>query len=330
MPGPEATTGVAAWLTARAAEWRTVAQRAERAGHGTITAPQAVQLTRDYRSVARDLASARRHLPGAPATRALEALYFRLHALHRAARATWREALADFFLASVPASYRCVRPILVWTAGWFFLCVGIGWWLINWQPELVSLFLPEDAIAGVESGQVWTDQIFGIAPPAIESIGILSNNISVALMGLVMGLLLGLGAIYLLGLNGLMLGAAFAFTHQHGLAGNLGRFIIAHGMVEISVICLSVAAGTYIGDAVVRPAGRSRAHALREAVGDMAPLLGLCSLMLVGCGFIEGYLSPDPDFPAASRLVVGGCWWLVLAGLLAGPRRPASHPPARA
>jgi len=217
-----------------------------------------------------------------------------------------------------------VRPMLVWIVGWFVLCAGAGWWLIDWQPELVALFLPERAISGVESGQVWTDQVFGVAPPALESLAILSNNVVVALMALVSGLLLGLGAVYLLGLNGLMLGAALAFTHQHGLAGNLGQFIIAHGFVELSVICLSAAAGTYIGDALVRPAGRSRALALQESVRDMTPLIGLCCLLLVGCGFIEGYLSPDPGFPMQSRLVVGVCWWLVMVGLLVGPRKPGS------
>ena len=317
-------TGVGHWLTARGPTWREIALKVERARSRQVPADEAVELTSDIRTVANDLASARRHLPDRAATRALEALYQSLHGLHRAARPTWREALADFFLLLVPASYARVRPLLPYIAGWFFLCAGAGWWLIDWQPELAPLFLSDAAIAGVEHGEVWTDHVFGVAPPALLSINILTNNIMVSLMGLVFGLLLGLGAIYLLGINGLMLGAAFAFTHRYGLAGNLGRFILAHGFVELSVICLSVAAGTYVGEAIIRPAGRTRTASFTAAVGDMAPLVTLCALLLVGCGFIEGYLSPDTTFPSAARLVIGICWWLVMVGLLLGPRRPDS------
>ena len=324
MATPEASHGVATWLASRAGDWREIARRGERADRKTLAPEEALQLSADYRLVARDLASARHHLPGRPATRALESLYFNLHALHRPARSTLGEALKHFFVEAVPASFRRVRPLLVWIVGWFVLCAGAGWWLIDWQPELVALFLPEHSISGVEAGQVWTDQVFGVTPPGLESVAILSNNVIVALTALVCGLLLGLGTLYLLGLNGLMLGAALSFTHQHGLAGNLGQFIIAHGFVELSVICLSAAAGTYIGDALVRPGGRSRAVALHESVREVTPLIGLCCLLLVGCGFIEGYLSPDPSFPMPSRLVVGVCWWLVMVGLLVGPRKPAS------
>ena len=322
-------SGVGHWLAARGPAWRAIALKVERARNGTIPAGEAVELTSDIRTVAGDLASARRHLPDRPATRALDALYQSLHGLHRTARQTWREALGDFFVRLVPASYARVRPLLPFIAGWFFLCAGAGWWLIDWQPELASLFLSEEAITGVENGYVWTDHVFGVAPPALLSINILTNNIMVALMGLVFGLLLGLGAIYLLGINGLMLGAAFAFTHRYGLAGNLGRFILAHGFVELSVICLSVAAGTYVGEAIIRPAGRTRSAAFAAAVGDMAPLLTLCALLLVGCGLIEGYLSPDTTFPIAARLVLGICWWLVMVGLLLGPRKPGSDAPLR-
>ena len=61
----------------------------------------------------------------------------------------------------------------------------------------------------------------------------------------------------------------------------------------------------------------------------MAPLLTLCALLLVGCGLIEGYLSPDTTFPIAARLVLGICWWLVMVGLLLGPRKPGSDAPLR-
>ncbi len=47
-------------------------------------------------------------------------------------------------------------------------------------------------------------------------------------------------------------------------------------------------------------------------------LLVLCALLLVGCGFIEGYLSPDPDFPMISRVIVGFGYGVVMVAALTG------------
>ena len=82
-----------------------------------------------------------------------------------------------------------------------------------------------------------------MVPSSVLSVQILTNNIVVSLFAYCLGFLFGLGTLYILGLNGLMLGAMFAFVGQHGLAGALFRFVVAHGCVELSVMCLSGAAG---------------------------------------------------------------------------------------
>jgi len=41
-------------------------------------------------------------------------------------------------------------------------------------------------------------------------------------------------------------------------------------------------------------------------------------LLLIGCGFIEGYISPDPDFPFWAHAVIGVSYWLFMISLLRG------------
>jgi hypothetical protein len=52
----------------------------------------------------------------------------------------------------------------------------------------------------------------------------------------------------------------------------------------------------------------------------------LCAVLLVGCGFIEGFISPDPIFPLASRVVIGVGYFSVMLTLLSGRvlRTPAA------
>jgi hypothetical protein len=44
----------------------------------------------------------------------------------------------------------------------------------------------------------------------------------------------------------------------------------------------------------------------------------LCAVLLVGSGFIEGFVSPDPSFPMASRIVIGIGYWLIMWAVLTG------------
>jgi uncharacterized membrane protein SpoIIM required for sporulation len=128
----------------------------------------------------------------------------------------------------------------------------------------------------------------------------------------------GLGTLYIIGLNGLMLGGVFAFTAQYGLEGRLFEFIVAHGIVELSCICLSGAAGAAVGDALARPGLQSRGAAFAAAARRSGQLLVAVTLLLLGCGFIEGYVSPNPDMPLLTRLIVGFGYFALMVALLRG------------
>ena len=132
------------------------------------------------------------------------------------------------------------------------------------------------------------------------------------------GIVFGLGTFYLIGLNGLSLGAMFAFTGQHGLAGRLFDFVVAHGCVELSCICIAGAAGAYLGEALIRPGELTRSEAFRAAAADGIRVLAVVTLLLFICGFIEGYVSPDPEVPRWARVTIGVGYWLFMVSLLRG------------
>ena len=84
----------------------------------------------------------------------------------------------------------------------------------------------------VQGGVLWTDNLLNIMPSALLSVSIFTNNIVVTLTAVSLGVLYGLGTIYIMGLNGLMLGGIFAFTAQYGMAGRLFEFVTSHGFVD--------------------------------------------------------------------------------------------------
>ena len=119
-------------------------------------------------------------------------------------------------------------------------------------------------------------------------------------------------------LIGVSIGAIFAFTRLHGLDDELFRFIVAHGTVELSVMVLSGAAGAAVGEALIRPTTVDRARSFQQAALVTSKVLVACIVLLIGCGFIEGYISPDPQFPMWVRIVVGVGYWFFMMALLRG------------
>ncbi len=306
-------------LLKRSQMWREAMARAERLAHGsTQDVGEALRAVEDYGSLARDLATARRLMPESRAREYLESAYARAHAtLHRPAShpfyATW-----SLFRDQIPDTVSRLRPHIIWVTLLFVLAILAGYWMVSTYPELIALFASPDLIATVERGELWTEGLLNVVPSSVLSVQILTNNIIVSLFAFSAGFLFGLGTFYMVALNGLLLGAVFAFTAQHGLDDELFRFVVAHGCVELSIMCLSGAAGAAVGEALVRPGETSRAQAFQAAALRSGQLLFACVLLLIGCGFIEGYISPDPDFPLWTRIVVGVGYWLFMVALLRG------------
>lgn len=309
----------AAWARARAPLWRVLAAEVQNAaGRSQASPDEALRTLAAYRALARDLASARTLLPSSAATAALESACARLHlAVSRPSRLD-RARLAALFREEIPTAAASVRSTALWIALLLIVSSLAGWWLITTYPELAGLIASEQMIDGVEHGRLWTDQLLNVVPSPVLSAQIFSNNFVVAAAAFCAGLFFGLGAFYIVALNGLMLGGLLAFTHQHGLALALLRFTLAHGPVELSVICLAGAAGTALGESLIRPTAPARAESFRRCAARLGPLLLACALLLAGCGLLEGFISPDPRFSIRLRLLVGLGYWLLMIWFLGG------------
>ena len=310
---------LAYWLENRRQNWQQMdilLQKVDGARVDDIK--ETAELLRGYRSLARDVSLARNVLPESRSTITLQALFTRAHdAIYRRPAAFWRD-LRDLFVDEVPRVVRELRGSIQATAALFLICVAVGWLMVSAFPDLASLFASEGMIEKVQQGELWTDDLLNVVPSALLSIGIMTNNITVALFAFALGALYGLGTLYIIGMNGLMLGGIFAFTAQHGLAERLFAFVLPHGIVELSVICLAGAAGVHLGEALIRPGNRPRGAAFQRVVAQAGKLLPLCALFLVGAGLIEGYVSPDDSYSMPFRAVVGICYGVIFWAALTG------------
>jgi uncharacterized membrane protein SpoIIM required for sporulation/uncharacterized RDD family membrane protein YckC len=308
----------------RHAAWHEVRQRAAalRRRHGSGV-DDALAVTDDYRRAAHEINSARAALAaGAPDAgrrlEYLEATYADLHdIIHRPARRA-AQVLLVLLRDRIPAALHAMR-LHVFGVTLLFVIAGVtGFSMVYAYPDLIELFASTALIETVERGELWTDGLLNVTPSAVLSVDLLTNNIVVSFFAFCSGVIFGLGTFYIIGMNAMSLGAIFALTAQHGLAGRLFDFVVAHGCVELSCICLAGAAGSYIGEALVRPGAHTRSEAFRTAATESIRMMAAVVLLLIVCGFIEGYVSPDPDVPRWARVTIGVGFWLLMISLLRG------------
>ncbi len=315
------------WLAQRSTQWNRLGDSLMTWRRGRLSRQDALKALEGYRALARDVASARKAMPGNPITSALETLYASLHAIVNREPRHALASLRHLYAVEIPATYQELKPQLVGVWLLFALSTASGWWLIHTWPTLVGLVASASMIEQVEHGRLWTDGILNVTPSSLLSMRIFTNNIMVTIAACVAGIFYGLGTFYIIGMNGLMLGSMFAFTHQYGLDGDLLKFIFAHGTVELSMICLGGAAGVALGESLIRPRLASRRESLQQCTAKIARLFGALIPLLIICGLIEGFVSPDNAIGWPARLVVGianlALMFTVLTGRLIRPAAAA-------
>jgi uncharacterized membrane protein SpoIIM required for sporulation len=313
-------TRAPSWLAQRSAVWSRLGDSLQTWRRGRLSRQDALQALEGYRGLARDVASARKALPGSPITSALETLYAALHAIVNREPKHTLASLRHLYAVEIPATVQELKPHLLGVWLLFALSTGAGWWLVHTYPTLVNLVASPAMIQHVEHGELWTDGLLNVTPSSLLSMRIFTNNIAVTLFACVAGIFYGLGTFYVIANNGLLLGGVFAFTRYHGLDGDLLKFIFAHGTVELSMICLGGAAGVALGESLIRPTLASRRDSLQQCTAKVARLFAALIPLLVICGLIEGFVSPDAAIGWPVRLLIGlanlGLMLAVLSGRL--------------
>ncbi len=129
---------------------------------------------------------------------------------------------------------------------------------------------------------------------AVASTFIILNNAGVSALAFAGGILFGVGTIYLLIQNGLLLGTIAGIFIQKGPEFSLYFFsgILPHGVLELPAICIAGGGGLLLGKALLIPGELRRIDALKKNGREALNLVLGVMLMLVAAGIIEGFITP--------------------------------------
>jgi uncharacterized membrane protein SpoIIM required for sporulation len=155
----------------------------------------------------------------------------------------------------------------------------------------------------------------GLSTQAAFASSIYTHNIAVTFLAFAGGITLGFGTLALLAYNGLLLGALGGLTIQAGTFSVFVRYIVPHGLLELSCISIAGVAGLRLARALIDPGTRPRGEVLTdEARGAVQMVLGTAP-WLVLAGLTEGLVTPR-GLPLASALAVGLGWAVLFWSLV--------------
>jgi len=304
--------GVADRLVARKSarwdEFQTLAHRVARGGLDALSAEELPDFAARYREISADLARARTYGADSVTLTRLARLVAAGHnALYREERQTWSR-IWKFLIRECPAAIVGARRYVALATLVFLLPAVGGYALLRERPSLAPMVLPDVLLERAEAGAAREARGSGYfedsggGRPLMASM-IIGNNIRVAFTCFAGGIVLGVGSLLLLALNGLSIGATSGHFANAGLLGYLWTFVIGHGLLELFAIWVAGAAGFMLGKALILPGDLPRRDAVVLAGRVAMRLLGAVVVFLLVAGAIEGFVSAG-RWSLAARIAV--------------------------
>jgi uncharacterized membrane protein SpoIIM required for sporulation len=310
----------------RRGDWETLGRLLDQSQKeiSRLSEAQVRELARLYRATTSDLALAKRDFPRNEVTLYLNQLVGRAHAVVYRSEPLALRRLGHFATTGFPRLFR-ETWIFTFVAALLFILPAITSGFVTYiRPQSATVLLPPEVhhlIGVVENKELWID--IPVEDRPYISAFIMRNNIQVSFLAFASGLTAGLLTLWVLFLNGLMIGTLTGLTAFHGLGFELWTFVIGHGVIELTIIFIAGGSGLMLGWAILRPGLMRRRDALAGAARKAVYLLLGAVPWLVVAGTIEGFISPNETIAIPVKWIVGIVSGVLLYSylLLAGRER---------
>ncbi len=264
------------------------------------------QLSRIYDELSDDLAYARTFYPEGRSETYLNEMLARVH--HRIYRNKKERSgrIIDFWKRELPEALADARKELSLSFLLFAIATLIGVLSQLYQPSFADIILGEHyvdrTIENIKNDEPMAIYKSGAATDAF--FGITLNNVRVAFLTFVMGVIFSVGTGFILFNNGVMLGAFFTLFHQYGESFESMTTVWLHGTLEIASIVVAGCAGLVVGNSFLYPASYPRRSSfLRGAKRGLKLVVGTVPFFIIA-GFIEGYVTRMLWLPPLIKLFI--------------------------
>ncbi|PKF75571.1 stage II sporulation protein M [Chryseobacterium sp. PMSZPI] len=201
--------------------------------------------------------------------------------------------LVYFFKTEVPLLVYQYRRYLMYAFLFFILFTSIGVLSAIYDKDFANIILGEsyvnetieniknnNAVGIYQSGTTWG-----------TTIGIIFNNIQVGAKLYIYGIIGGVGTLFALLSNSVMLGSFQYFFYDYGALKDSARGIWLHGVFEIFAMVVEAMCGLILGASILFPRTFSRFNSFKKGFKDSFKIFLSTIPFTICAGIIEGYVT---------------------------------------
>jgi uncharacterized membrane protein SpoIIM required for sporulation len=304
------------WLEKRKPHWsklEALLNQSAKDGLKSLSRSDLQELSLLYRQTAADLAAIREDRASVHFARYVNQLLVRAHNTIYSGHRTSTKGLVSFFWVTYPAAFRrnlkhCLVATLV-----FAIAGLVGAALTYENPDFKVKLLGPQMVETIDRHEMWTHSIVGIKP--VASSAIMTNNMSVGFTTFALGITGGLGTIYMMAFNGLLIGVIGMACWLAGMSLQLWSFVAPHGVLELPAIFIAGGAGLRIAQGLLFPGTLPRRESLaRAGIEAVQLLLGTVPILIIA-GLIEAFVSPT-GLPVLLKFSMAGALFVLLNAYL--------------
>ncbi len=282
------------WLEKRQIHWKRLEhllEQVQKDGLRSLTRTELQELGLLYRQAAADLSALREDSTGRSYARSLNLLLSRAHNTIYSGEKSSVHGIVHFYRNTYPQIFRENLRLINMAFLLFVLGSLAGTLLALTRPEYMRSFLGPHMMETIDRHKMWTDSVVSVAPAA--SSFIMTNNLSVSFLSFAYGITAGVGTVFMMVFNGVMMGIVGTACWLNDMSLPLWSFVAPHGVLELPAIFIAGGAGLRIAQGMLFPGLLSRRDSLAEAGGEAVRLLMGTVPVLVVAGLIEGFISPS-------------------------------------
>ncbi|KMQ68106.1 membrane protein [Chryseobacterium sp. FH2] len=246
-----------------------------------------------YINLTNDLAFAQTYYPKSNTTVYLNHLSSQIFQKIYKTKRVERNRIFHFFATEVPMLVFQYRRYLLYAFLFFTLFTLIGVLSGIYDKDFANIILGEgyvnetidnikkgNAVGVYQSGSTWG-----------STIGIIFNNIGVGAKLYIYGVFGGVGTLYALLSNSVMLGSFQYFFYDYGALKDSARGIWLHGVFEIFAMVVEAMCGLILGTSILFPKTFSRFESFKHGFRDSFKIFLSTIPFTICAGIIEGYIT---------------------------------------
>lgn len=252
------------------------------------------ELSDRYMQVIDDLAYAQTFYPRSKTTEYLNERAVQFYNKIYSRRKEKVSALFNFFKLDLPLAIRQNHRQLLYALCFFTTFVLIGVISAVYESGFLKVIIGEGYVE-MTKDNIQRGDPFGVYKDDnyfLMFLRIALNNILITiLLDYATGIFFGIGTLYSLMINGIMLGSFQYLFFEHSLGWESILVVWIHGTLEISAIVIAGGAGLTLGNSLLFPGTLKRIQSLQRGAERSAKILIMTVLMLLVAAWLESYVT---------------------------------------